>query len=39
MQYECFDDFFEGFDSDDAVDEFQDRCNMDCDQEDYTHYT
>lgn len=39
MQYECFDAFFDGFESADAVDEFQSRCNVDCDEEDYTHYT
>lgn len=39
MKFECFEEFFSGFESNDAEDEFQSRCNMDCDQEDYTHYS
>lgn len=38
MKNECYDEFFEDF-SEEEAEGFQDRCNMDCDMEDYTHYT
>eukprot|EP00903_Cladosiphon_okamuranus_P006006 g5926.t1 len=38
-EFECYDAFFEQFESDENVDTFQTRCNMDCEEEDYTHYT
>eukprot|EP00752_Nemacystus_decipiens_P003489 g3222.t1 len=38
-EYECHDLFFDGFESNDAADDFKDRCDVECEQEDYTHYT